>query len=176
MANNKVILITGNKGEGKTTKLRGIARILKQEKIPVVGFLATAEINNGHRNTYKLSDINTGISNQLCSSIPQQNHQKIGKFYFNEETLKLGNSILNNIGNEKKVVIIDEIGPFELQEKLWHLPLLYQLNKTTNVVIISVRNSLVEDVIKKYSITNYRCYKVIDNDEEIINEIKQEMP
>ena len=41
MANNKVIIITGNKGEGKTTKLLNIIDLLKKDNIRIAGFTAT---------------------------------------------------------------------------------------------------------------------------------------
>ena len=49
MVKNKVIIITGNKGEGKTTKLQRIVKLIKKEKISMTGFLAYADLKDGDR-------------------------------------------------------------------------------------------------------------------------------
>lgn len=175
MIKNKVFIITGKKGDGKTTKLQRIIEILKQQNQTIVGFIASAEIIDGQRNTYNLSDINTHASMQLCTSIPNKDYQKIGNFYFNEECIRFGNKVLEISNTEKKVVIIDEIGPFELKGMLWHKPLITQLHKTNNVVLISVRESLINDVINKYEISDFSIYKVDDDEMEIIKQITIEI-
>ena len=134
MSSNKVIIITGNKGKGKTTKLLNIIDLLKKENIRIAGFTAESEWNNGERNKYILVDINSDTSITLCTSNPCEGYKQYGRFFFNPEAIKFGQELLASHRNEKLVVVVDEVGPFELENKVWHSPLKYHLENTQNTI------------------------------------------
>jgi len=150
--NNKVIIITGEKGEGKTTKLLNIVRLLQNEGVQVIGFVAIGKWIKGVRHDYKLSDINSQESIILCTVLPVKNYKKHGKFYFNQAAINFGTKLLKTNSSKNLVVVIDEIGPFELENKVWHPSLKDHLETTQNTVLISVRKKLVNNIIDKYNL------------------------
>lgn len=172
MVKNKVIIITGNKGEGKTTKLQRIVKLIKKEKISMTGFLAYADLKDGDRNGYTLVDIVSSKSIILCSNEPCSTYEKIGRFYFNPLAIKFGQKLLNTNPVEKTLIVIDEVGPFELQNKIWYDSLVYQLGIPKNVILLIVRTKLVDEIIRKFEITNAKIYKLSGDDMDIVNEIK----
>ena len=172
MVKNNVIIITGNKGEGKTTKLQRIVKLIKKEKISMTGFLAYADLKDGDRNGYTLVDIVSSKSIILCSNEPCSTYEKIGRFYFNPLAIKFGQKLLNTNPVEKTLIVIDEVGPFELQNKIWYDSLVYQLGIPKNVILLIVRAKLVDEIIRKFEITNAKIYKLSGDDMDIVNEIK----
>lgn len=172
MTNNKVIIITGSKGEGKTTKLLNIINLLKKENIKIAGFTATGEWNNGERNKYTLNDINSEKSVILCTGFPVEDYQQHGRFYFNPKAIKFGNKLLKTNAKENLLIIIDEVGPFELDDQVWHNSLSQQLKTTQNTILLSVREKLVNNIIEKYNLKNASIYTIKEPDLNIVREIK----
>lgn len=169
--NNKVIIITGDKGEGKTTKLLNIIGLLKAESVKIAGFIATCEWNNGERNEYKLVDVNSAKSITLCTVFPNVDYEQHGRFYFNPTAIQYGQNLLANNSDENLVIIIDEVGPFELENRVWHSSFSHQLETTQNTILISVRKKLVNNIISKYKLMNVVVYSVNEPDANIIREI-----
>ncbi|NQU34941.1 MAG: hypothetical protein HQ521_17070 [Bacteroidetes bacterium] len=172
MVKNKVIIITGNKGEGKTTKLQRVVKLLKKENISMSGFSAYADLIDGDRNGYTLVDIVSSKSIILCVNEPCSTYEKIGRFYFNPLAIKFGQKLLNTNPFEKTLIVIDEVGPFELQNKIWHDSLLHQLGIPQNIILLIVRTKLVDEIIKKFNIGNANIHTLSGDDMEIVNEIK----
>jgi len=170
--NNKVIIITGEKGEGKTTKILSIIKLLNVENINIIGFTAKAEWENGKRSKYTLIDIATDKTITMCSDKPNENYNQYGRFYFNPLAIRYGNKLLSASTNKKSIIVIDEIGPFELDNKLWHNSLQLILNTNQNTIILSVRKKLVSDIIDKYKLENVVVFSVSEPCQNIIKEIK----
>ena len=173
MNRNKVIIITGNKGEGKTTKLLSIIEMLKEESVNITGFVAIGEWRNGERSKYTIVDVITDKSAIICTDTLTNGYDKYGRFYFNPQAIEFGKNILSVEQKTKSVIIIDEIGPFELDEKVWHNSLVYHLEKTQNILLLSVRKKLLHDIIEKYKMNNVSYYNTEASDVDIVKEIIQ---
>ena len=171
MNRNKVIIITGNKGEGKTTKLLSIIEMLKEESVNITGFVAIGEWKNGERSKYTLVDITTDKSAIICTDTQTSGYTKHGRFYFNPKAIAFGENTLLKAQRKNSVIIIDEIGPFELDGKVWHNSLVHHLEKTQNILLLSVRKKLVNNIIKKYKLNNVSYYSTDASDDNIVNEI-----
>jgi len=171
--NNKVIIITGNKGDGKTTKLKNIINLLRAVSIGVAGFVAVGEWQNGERSKYTLVDIITGKMSVICTVTATEGYQKLERFYFNPNTIEFGENVLANIPTEKNVVVVDEIGPFELNGEVWHNSLQRLIKNTNHVLLISVRNKLIDEVINKYKLKNMLVFDVKVADNEIVKKIEE---
>ena len=170
MHNSKVIIITGEKGDGKTTKLLKVVKGLINSGIQVIGFVAVAEWVDGKRNMYLLRDINSGQSVLLCTVVPTLNFTKHGRYYFNKDAIAFGQKILHAENSKESVVVIDEVGPFEIDSKVWHSSLLFHLNNGSRL-IITVRKSLVDSIILKYKLLNVVIYNADEPERIIISEI-----
>ena len=78
---------------------------------------------------------------------------KTGNFYFNPEAIQAGNKILNNPEiNKYDLIVIDEIGPFELSGEIWAGSLSNLLSHASCHMILLVRKSIIEEVIQKWNI------------------------
>ena len=172
MASNKVIIITGNKGEGKTTKLLNIIDLLRKENIRIAGFTATSAWNNGKRDEYILNDINSEKSITLCTSYAVESCNQYGRYYFNPLAIRFGESLLDTNTKDKTVIVIDEVGLFELENKVWHSSLIYQLENTQNIILLTVRKKLVNNILEKYNLQNSSIYTLKETSQTIIREIQ----
>lgn len=86
----------------------------------------------------------------------------IGKYQFYTAAFEKANAILiNAISNNATFIIVDEVGKLELKQKGFY-PAVASLiaavhqNKITSTVILVVRDSFVEEVVKFFSINDYR--------------------
>jgi nucleoside-triphosphatase len=173
MNNNKVVIITGEKGEGKTTKLLIVIDLLKKYEVPVVGFTAVGEWNNGERSKYTMVDIITGKSAIICVDKVTKGYEKHGRFYFNPRAVEFGENILYKLQSKKSVVVIDEIGPFELDGEVWHNSLVHHLENTHNLLLLSVRKKLVAEIVEKFNLANVSIYNTQASTDDIVKEIIQ---
>ncbi len=146
-----VIIVTGERGQGKTTWTRNVTDSLKKMNFRISGFLSPGVHNNEERTGFNILDLKTSAETELCTIHPYADRFRYGKYYFNPEGLAKGNEILrpeNVEGND--LVVIDEIGPVELNDEGWA----YSVNRLINYGRIPqlwvVRQSLVENVIKKW--------------------------
>ena len=89
---------------------------------------------------------------------PQQTNKtlvSIGPYHFYEDAFSKANNILMNVFPLLTHIIIDEIGKLELQHKGLYEGTMHLLNTTTQNIILVVRDSLVNDVITAFNLTNY---------------------
>jgi len=173
MSSNKVVIITGDKGGGKTTKIVEIIDNLKRNCVAVTGFVAIGEWKNGERSRYTMVDVITGKSAIICTATITDGYDKHGRFYFNPHAVDFGETILYCSQNKVSVVVIDEIGPFELEGEVWHNSLVHHLENTQNTLVISVRKKLVDEIVKKYNLTNVSVFNTQAGNDYIVKEIMQ---
>jgi nucleoside-triphosphatase THEP1 len=148
-----IFILMGEPGSGKTTWLLDLIGNLGDSGL-LIGGIAAPSIPNGTR-SYNLMDLETGKTLPLASESPSDGWEKTGRFYFNPEAISLGNKILCNpeIQNND-LVIVDEVGPFELDGKIW-ADALTSLKKTGNCPLLWViRKHLVEEVISNWDLTD----------------------
>lgn len=135
---------------GKTTAL-GQAMVSRND---VGGFL-TPDID-GIRQLYHISK-NIYIP---FEAKPNEPSVSIGKFKFSQAAFDYGNHLLiNALQYHEKYLIVDEAGKLELQEKGFHMGIqliiqYIQNHPGTYKLLIVVRDSLLEDMIKQYRIQN----------------------
>ena len=117
------------------------------------GILAKGMWRNGQKLVYEIQDIQTGKTLPLASRAFIDAWNKIGNFYFNPKAILLGNKILTDpklITND--LIVLDEIGPFELDDKIWADSVSLLLITSDCPMILVVRNKLVKKVIQKWKL------------------------
>ena len=150
-----VYIITGDQGAGKTSFLSVIAGLLKKNGILPGGILAIGEWKNEERTGFKIEDIHTGLQMPLAYRESQKEWYSLGKFYFNPSSVSYGNSLLQSEDILKNdVIILDEIGPFELKNEIWATGLNHLCKSYKGILILSVRKSLVRQVISHWGFTH----------------------
>jgi nucleoside-triphosphatase THEP1 len=161
----KVFIITGLAGQGKTTMIRHISEIFKENKISAGGFYSQKIIEDNKITGYDIVDISTNDSETFLRLSGDDNLLKIGKFTINPQGLKKGMEILRpsaNISNE--FVIIDEAGSLELEDKGWATSILDLTEASNNHLILVVRDIFVERTLKKWNFEPVFVFSIGETD------------
>ena len=149
----KIFILTGNIESGKSSFLIDIVEILGNRNYRIAGFIAPSFIDDDASRSYKFRDLSSVETIPLASRIASKGWLKMGNFYFNPEALRLGNRILMDPDICKNdLVIVDEIGPFELEGKIWADTLTHLRNSCACYMIWTVRKQLLDMVIKKWQL------------------------
>jgi nucleoside-triphosphatase THEP1 len=148
-----VFIISGQTGSGKTTFLDRLTERLREHNLTVAGFLAVRSGTSDFEQTYDILIFESRKSMALATREYVRNWTKIGNFYFNPEAILKGNRILNDpqILN-KDLIVVDEIGIFELEGKIWADSISHLVSKSEKMMIWVVRDTLIEKVIEKWSL------------------------
>jgi nucleoside-triphosphatase THEP1 len=159
----RVIIIKGEQHQGKTTFVEQVVKQLVTEGHNVVGFLAPGSFKNGLRYSFDIVDIKTGKSKPLCCR-DNSVGEKAGPFIFNEEGQNFGKKLIDPVFlHEYELVVIDELGPLELQEKGWFPSVKALLNDHKNSMIWIIRSSLVEAIISKFWVNDPLAISIADH-------------
>ena len=152
-----IFVLTGPIGSGKTTRLQ---EWIKGKK-DIGGVLMPVE--NGIRSVYS---INTGESYpvELTGQVPEDKVIRIGKYRFSKEIFEWGNSEILKAFEINGTVVIDEVGPLELNRKGFYSVLNRIFSDAGSLgskkIIIVVRKGLVEEVTGFFNIKNFRYFGI----------------
>lgn len=154
METSKVFIITGNQGEGKTTFLKKVLFELNQSGIKTAGFYAEGKWKKDLRTAFEIVDIQSGKQRLLCCDKESPGFEKVGRFCFDPLTIQWGENILDKARQEGRCLfVLDEIGKFELNQKVWYSALLNILAEE-HLVLITVRKEILEPLIQYFQIRN----------------------
>jgi len=157
---DRITIISGEKHSGKTTKLLEIITELKSKNKTCAGIVAIGILKNNNRYSFNIQDITTQENMPLMSVDENPKLKKIGRFYINPLGFQFGEQVLKKaINSNPDYIIIDEIGSLELSEDGW-FHILKNILKTEQKIIFTVRNKLINQLIKKFNISEYKLIKV----------------
>jgi nucleoside-triphosphatase len=150
---NKIYILVCEKHSGKTTALM---QWIKNKK-NMVGILSP--VVNEERMFYNIAN------GEYFTMLATANEETllVGKYAFSKTAFNKANALLQEVKNQ--FVIIDEIGPLELMHKGFGDTLKNILHdkKYTNLLLV-VRNGLVDDVVKYFSIDTNELQFLTIND------------
>jgi nucleoside-triphosphatase len=174
MDGQAVFIISGKQGGGKTTTLTKVINLLKKEGVKINGFSALGEWENGLRTAFFLEDIQSGTKKLLCKNKEEDGFEKHGRFYFNPATIAFGRQLLLKAapGN---LLVIDEIGRFELNGKVWSVLLKELVEKPGHRLMITVRDEFVEAVTRHFGFINPVVFQANDKAELIAECIRSKL-
>ncbi len=163
----RIFILTGLASEGKTTCARKLAELVRKNGIPVGGILSDKIRSDSRITGYNLVDIDTGESKVFLSEDEECGTEKIGRFTICPDGLAMGINILNSLkAGEGKLVIIDEVGRLELNNRGWSDSAGKLLQLSSNNVLMTVRDTFLGDVIKKWDLNEAVILKVSECDHE----------
>ena len=155
--NQKIIILSGNKQQGKTTFLQNVITQLEQANIEFDGVVAIGKEENGKRTGFDLLYLKTKKSYPLARITPLPNWDQFGRFYFDTDVfVKVGQSL---VGSSSKIIIIDEIGPMELQGKGWADAVGSLLAANTQMIWV-VRKPLLETIMNYWGISQAQVFEI----------------
>jgi len=152
----KVNIITGRKQAGKTTFLLKKIVELRNNGNKICGIIARGTFSNNTRHRFYVHNVETKEEQLLMSSDAIINADKIGRFFIRKEAFNWGTDILKeSIKSDCKIIVLDEIGRFELKEKGW-ANILSELIDSNKQLYLVIRKEWVNEIIAKYNITDYK--------------------
>jgi nucleoside-triphosphatase THEP1 len=161
----KVFIITGAIGEGKTTMARNLAEVFKKNNIQVGGILSERIMTNAQTTGYDLVDIETNDKEILLRQNDETDKERIGRFAIYPEGIKKGIALLTPSRiRGKRIVVIDEVGLLELENRGWSYSLQNLINESANHILIAVRDSMTKEVIEKWNLKDTFIYRVSETD------------
>ena len=150
-----VFIITGEQGQCKTTFLHQVLGLIVGANVRVRGVLAPGHVRDGRRSGFTLVDLATGEHEDLSSIDPDPRCEVHGRFYFRPEGLAFGRRALALPDpRETDLVVIDEVGRFELQGGVWAEQIDRLVALPHPPMIWTVRRRLLDTVIDRWKITN----------------------
>jgi nucleoside-triphosphatase THEP1 len=168
-----IVIITGEVHQGKTTLAGEVVSALLERNIRIAGFLSIAVFVDRIRTGYNLFDIETKELTELCSTIADNSRLNIGQYYFNNQAFNKGLKSLSsdNLKN-KQLIVIDEIGPLELNNKGWSSAIEDTCKATLLPQLWVVRRSIVNKVLRRWNTGDTYIYdKENDNAADITKKI-----
>jgi nucleoside-triphosphatase len=159
----KVIILTGGVGQGKTTLLEKVIENLEKQKIEVGGIYSPRIVKNKLTIGYDIVDIRSKKQEPFLRISDDEGLEKIGRYRILPEGLRLGSSALFGEKNHNaKVVIIDEVGLLELSNRGWADNITHLINGGDSHILLSVRETLTDQVIHKWNIRERSVYDISD--------------
>ncbi len=161
----KIFIISGAVGEGKTTQISKIVEFLKAQNIPVGGILSPRRMENDTTIGYDVVDIATSHRKQFLTLTTDPDQRSIGNYAIHPSGLQAGQAALTlEINHRNKVVVIDEVGKLELDNKGWANSLNELVDHSNLHMIWSVRTTFTEQVIQKWNLQDYTIYHLSEGE------------
>ena len=152
---SNVVIITGEIGSGKTSLTTALAARFKEYGIKTGGIIAPAIFENGEKKGYNLIDLSTNKIMPLSQTEANKDMAQVGRYFFRQEAIVFGRDALSVGQNiDKQIVIIDEIGAWELQGQGWGLSLNDLIINSDIPLILTVRKKFLEMVIESWMLQN----------------------
>jgi len=110
-----LVLITGPSGSGKTTFCTRLALLAVEAGLSVGGILCPAVFEGREKVGIDQLDISSGERRRLGIRANDTGESTVGCWHMDEAVIARGNQIISVI-NDEDIIIIDELGPLELEE------------------------------------------------------------
>ena len=160
----KVVIVSGKRGEGKTSFLKKCVEALQQRNRALFGFYAENIKTPAGSEGYLITKVNTGESLLLCQrDNPISGNLHLADFWFDERAIKAGEQWLQEgFGTEKPFFILDEAGKFELDGHVWDNSIKHLLQLETGTLVMTVRDRFLKRVMEKYQLDKTNCLVIND--------------
>jgi nucleoside-triphosphatase THEP1 len=168
-----IVIITGEIHQGKSSFAKVITDRLQEQKIKVGGFLSIGLNENGKRTGFNFLDLESSEQTELCSDKKDDNRIRFGQYFFNNETISRGLKILSpNQVSDKQLIVIDEIGPLELNDGGWNDAIEKLTESTTTPQLWVVRKSILRKINRKWNIGNIYIFDIAKSTvEEVLDKL-----
>lgn len=169
----QVIIITGDRQQGKTTFVKKLIENLHNKNITIAGFVSVGIDEGSERMGFNLVSINENRTVQLCTKMRNDDWLKYGSYFFNPEGINYGKEILSieKIAG-KQLIVIDEIGPLEMNDEGWGRSIEKISTSSITPNLWVVRKSLIKKVIRKWNIGNVYIFDIKEStNQEVENKL-----
>lgn len=150
----QVRIYTGPVDSGKTGTVKRAVKDALSRGFTVGGVISEALMAGGRKTGYTAVDIMTGNRILLVSRKGLDPDLRTGAFHFSRSGFEqVSKGLLTSL--ERDILVIDEVGPLEL-EGAGYAPVLHTLaDSYTGMLYLVVRNHLLKDVIRAFRLGDY---------------------
>jgi nucleoside-triphosphatase THEP1 len=145
----RIVIVTGERGSGKTTLAAAVVEALRARGIRVGGVLAPGTYRDGRRFSFDVVAIATGERRPFASRDPLPGWVEERCFWADPGGLALGNAALSAEGVD--VIVVDEVGPWELAGSGWAARL-GTLVVGRAALLLVVRHACLFDVVSRWGL------------------------
>lgn len=143
-----IFIISGDKGSGKTSFLLNLIYLLRSKGFIVYGFVSLHDI---YKDVYILNNIDTNEELLLMQRVGDFT-QRPKHFVIIEDSVRKGNEWINAVLDQHPdLAVIDEIGGFELSDRLWNEGFT-KLLESSIPIIFTTKSKHLEQVKDKWNI------------------------
>lgn len=160
---NKLFIISGPVAGGKTTYARKLVTMLVENDIDVSGILTERIMSNNKTTGYDILDIKSSKRAIFLRAGREMGPEKTGRYSIHPAGLQMGKNILCN-EKQGQVTVIDEVGKMELEGRGWAQCLQPLFNNSDNIIIITVRDSLTDQVMNKWGTASGIIFNIARTD------------
>ncbi|TFG65255.1 MAG: hypothetical protein E4H36_00505 [Spirochaetales bacterium] len=155
----KVIIVTGERNGGKTSKMREIAAGYRSLGLEPAGILSvnseagTPDLPEPDKSRYFALDLASGTTRLLASEVPIAGEDtfRLGRFYFSAGAFSWSSSVIE-AGFSAPVLMIDELGPVELAERGFWKTAARAAAGFRGILVLSIRDRFLELFTEKLGI------------------------
>lgn len=167
------IVISGDKGGGKSSFTHTLCSRIEEFGLSTGGVIQIPPLPGQEQKEWFLSDQSTGEVKLLLTTEEIQGWPRRGRFSINEATFEWARERLLAQAETCEYLIIDEIGPLELEGGGYHEALVELLNRGDAVPIVLpvVRRELVERVLERYPMEAIQILDVSNPWEEELEKV-----
>jgi nucleoside-triphosphatase len=144
-----VVIITGERGAGKTTLAAAVVERLHETGLRVGGILALGTYRDGRRHSFDIVALASGERRPLSSRDPLPGWVEERCFWVDPAGYALGNAAL--CADDADVVVIDEVGPWELAGSGWAARLDALVTGDVPLLLV-IRGKCLFDVVSRWSL------------------------
>lgn len=161
----EIYILTGEVNSGKTSLLKEV--VSKKEN-----YLGILQVKvNKRRFLYNISN-----KRSYALDMEERNDStfSIGRFHFAKSVFfRAHDEILSQVQNHHELIIIDEVGPLELQNSGHYdlIILLLKLNVSQKLLFVT-RSSLLDLVTKKFKINPIEVFRMPLSFDELISRLR----
>jgi nucleoside-triphosphatase THEP1 len=157
--NGHIHLLSGPVQGGKTTYMAEQVDSWKNKGLRVKGFLCPGLMAGGRRAEFSLMNVQTGHKLLMGREEKIAGWVKYRRFYFNPEAFRQGTAwIKEALAEPTDLLLIDEVGPMELEGLGWSELLDSLEQQTSTKQLWVVREELVPEVSRRWHIPEQLVY------------------
>jgi nucleoside-triphosphatase THEP1 len=147
----RLLIVTGEKGAGKTSWCAGLRDAALRQSLACDGLLSLAEIRDGVKVGIRLHAVGMGENRPLAVARAVEDWQSFTpRWQFHEDVLAWGNDYLASVAT-CDILFIDELGPLELTHgKGWQNAFDLLARGAYRLAVVVVRPSLVGAMRARY--------------------------
>jgi nucleoside-triphosphatase THEP1 len=143
---NEVLLLTGERGVGKTGVCQRVVREARERGLACAGVVSPAVSEDGEKTGITLVDVASGEYRPLAVADDLRGEVRWGKYRFVPEALEWGAQVLE-AATPCDLLVVDELGPLELEAGQGLFGALDALNAGGfSLALVVVRPELVEEL------------------------------